>query len=272
MNEAEDTYGVRFSHEELVVLLQMFRAETLPGLEDNPLRGLSDEQEVEALASGERSLRARGLITVLEDEQKVEVDPFTLSLVGTCVFPSVSFAAITLDKKGVLNPRYYHGSEFLLVEHSFPEEGVHELTTAPVKETLYDRIIEFLAFRESAAAEGDYLDIPVVVMEELRSLVGDGKKAEAAEALGGKDSAEETIREIIGIYETARRNCLIVRTDYGEHGETIGADGLAFLESDNGIWAISGKENHEDVMLVEPVSSEDAVGRVKEILTREPPG
>lgn len=264
MEEKEELFGVRLGHEELLVLLGVLRASTLPGLGEDPLEGLSDERREGALGAAERSLRARGLIAVDEAESRIEVEPLTLALLGTCVYPQYTVSVAMLDKAGGIDAAYYHGRDDFLVEHSFPEPGIYEFLTAAERADMGERFMRKLALANGPAPEGVSFQVPLAGMEEARELAKAGRREEIAKLLAQKGLGGEEAERAIAIFESATRSFFLVRADYGESPDETKGSGLALLEQEGGYWLLSGDDEHVERFTVTPVSGEEASKRLRE--------
>jgi hypothetical protein len=267
--ESEDLFGIRLGHEELAVLLGIMRAKTLPGLEEDLLEGLSREQQEAALSAAERSLRARGMIQVFLDEARIEVEPLTLALLGTCVYPQYTSSVMVLDKKGDIKQGYYHGRDNLLVEHSFPGPGIYDFVTAAERKIVEARFFDTLQLSEGSAPEGEPFELPVYGMEEARELVKMGKREELAALLSERGMNGGAAERAIGIFEEAAKSLLLTRVEYGESPDDIKSHGLAILEVEGSYWAMMSDTGRMDMIVVAPFSYEEARNRASEIIGRE---
>ncbi len=263
----EGLFGIRLGQEELVVLLGVLRASTLPGLGEDPLGGVSEEQREAALGAAERSLRARGLIAVDAAESRVEVEPLTLALLGTCVYPRYTISFAALDKTGNIDAAYYHGRDDFLVEHSFPEPGICEFLTAAGKEAMHDRLMHRMGLAGGPAPAGKPFKVPLSGMEEARELAKAGKREEIIKVLAEKGMGREEAEMVTAIFESSTRSFFMVRADYGETPDETRGEGIALLEQDGGYWLMSGDADREDRFNVEPVSSKEAEARVREFIS-----
>jgi hypothetical protein len=146
-----DTYSFTFGYEELLVLNRLLNIETLPGLPEQPFAGIAPEQVSSALAVAERSLRARGFIQVSLPNQPVNIYSPVLALFGACRIAQVITLVNVQIQEIPAVPRFYHTSEHLTVERSFPEIGLHRFTAAPTPADLEDSVREFLHLHDQPA-------------------------------------------------------------------------------------------------------------------------
>ncbi len=266
-NHAEGFYSVRLGQEELIVLLGILRASTIPGLGENPLGDMSEEMVKVALGAGERSLRARGLIAVDMGESKIKVDPLTLALIGTCVYPQYTISLTVLEKNGALDAAYYHGRDGFLVEHSFPEAGINGFRTAENSRQMEERLINRLKLNESPEPPGKPLRIPLSGMEEARELAAKGERGALERTIKKKGMKQDDARKVTSIFEDSNRSIFLLRVDYGSGQEETRGTGLALLEQDTGYWLMTGSEDNTEIFIMEPVSGEHAKASVREFIT-----
>lgn len=270
MGDDEREYlSIRLGHEELVILLGILKASTLPGLEDDLLEGLSEEQKEASLATAERSLRARGIINFDEEDERIKVEPLTLALLGTCVYPQSTTSVMVLDKMGDIKAGYYHSRDDFLVEHSFRGDGIYQFTTAAGREDMEKRYFDLLGFEKRPVPEDKPFEAPISGMEEMREIVRKGERDKLAEILGEKGVNGEAAEKVVRLFEESRRSLMITRVDYGATEEDLNAEGMAFLDGSEGIWAISGDPENADIMMIEPVSLEKAKSRAGRLIARK---
>lgn len=235
--------------EELFLLLHIFHVTALPGLEEDPLLGMSEEQAAAAFVSAERSLRARGLIRILEEEQRIEVDPVVMALVGSCLRPEFSLLVSSQTQAGEPGTRYYHIAAHLTVEHASPETGVHHFTGVGEPEEMLPRVMAFLDLSHQVALQCPASRVRESVLIQVRDRV-QGGEAEVAQGLLHKDGVADITAE--GLIETLAQpvsNASVARVDYSK-AEDEQVQGFSILAGSNALWILTPEEGEEDELWV----------------------
>ena len=271
MNDAEtaETFSFGLGHEELLVILRVLKARTILGLKDDPMEDYTEEQAAVAMGTAERSLRAQGLLNILEDQGTVEVEPVLMSTIGTCAYPQTSIAVVLFVNEDSVVPRFYHKRDKLLVEHVTAGDGIHEFTIAEQQDAIWGRLLEFLSLSEKPAMSDTRYEASLDMLEELRGLIQKGSTDVAIDKLAEKGFDRESAESYVEMLQNADRNYLIVRSDYSEDFEISTVENLFILDGEKGTWLISSNDSTGDTAVVENVSTAEAVARVKELLAKE---
>ena len=153
--------SLSFAQEELVLLLKLFDATTIPGMGKEPLAGLSEEQQKLLLSSAERNLKARGVLAVLNHEQ-IHVDQFTIALIGPCVFPEYSILISQIILGQEPRSHYFHHGNRMVIEHFLSDLALHTFVALPGRVAVEQRLmtlLEFSTVKASATAKGFQMSI-----------------------------------------------------------------------------------------------------------------
>lgn len=264
MEENSGVYGVRLGHEELAYMLGVLGARTLPGLEDDPLDGLDRGQREAVLGACERSLLARGLVRIDEKEAKVQVEQFTLALLGTCVYPQVTTSLAVLRKNGDVDGRYYHRRDSFTVEHSFPEPGIHEFCTAVDIESFKSRVLQALRLKNGFPPRDEPFRIPVLDMEEVLGRMRQGEWAGLARALEVAGLEEKVALKLHRLFQEAERCLLLARVHFGSRAGNATVSSIAFLDGPSGLWAFFADEKDPYLAHVQPCTKEEVEAKALE--------
>jgi hypothetical protein len=262
-----ETITTVLGREELALLLHIFHAPTLLGLDENPLEGMTEEQAAAAMVTAERALRARGLIRILEKENRIEVEPITMALVGSCLQPLYSVRISVQFQGEDLRTRYYHIARHLTVEHASPETGLHEFTGVAEVKDMVPRMLAFLRLGDQVApacAEGRVRES---VLSQARDLAGSGNAGAARAALVQDGLAEGTSQALVETLADPLSNSSAIRVEYGEP-RSQQVRGFSLLEGRNGLWLLvpeeMGDENPE--VMLQPVTASAAHSRLEALL------
>lgn len=164
--------SLTLSHEEVVLLLRLLEAPTMPGVGENPLAGLTPEQSQLLLSSAERSLKARQIITVNADNS-INVERFALALVGPCVMPELSVIATRTLKNHPPEPLFFHMAQHMVVEHAISGPGLHTFAALLDRQVLLECLVEFLHLQSQTRLTTSSGRISVTLLRQAIELAGE---------------------------------------------------------------------------------------------------
>jgi hypothetical protein len=213
MIPTSDIPSLLVSREELVFLLSLLQADQIPGMDEDPLRNLSKDQQTLVLAQAERSLRAKGLADV-DTQGRLTVREAVLMLVGTCAFPEFMVAVHRFPSDSPGQRVFYNGRNGVIVAHERPEAPLHRFSFINDRAGLFEQILAL-----GAVAANERPDTPVFEtnQEALQSaretlqlnratsvatLVKSGMKAQTAEQLCSLLGKSHVVATIHAMYMT----------------------------------------------------------------------
>jgi len=263
----QEMLTLTLGREELIFLLRLFHVPTLPELGEDPLAGMSEEQAAAALASAERSLRARGLLRVVEKEKRVEVDPVAMALVGSCLRPRFSLLVSFQIQGGELARRYYHVASHLTVEHTSPEIGIDRFIGVAEPSDMFPRIADTLHITDQAALSCPPSRVRESILTQVRDRVR-AREVEIAQALLRQEGVPDaTAYALIETLAQPISNSSIVRIEgFGSQDKQV--QGFSLLEGNNGLWALipDNQEEGDLWVRIEPISAEIVKDRLAKLL------
>jgi hypothetical protein len=254
--------SLSFSQEELVLLLKLFDATTIPGTGKDPLAGLNEEQQRLLLSSAERNLKARGVLAAPNHEQ-IRVDQFTVALIGPCVFPehSILLSQIFIGKE----PRnhYFHHGQRVITEHFLSDLALHTFVSLPGKVALQQQLmilIEFPSakdqnitkkFQVSMNVFQDGLTLLFETEKERIIKYGDEKVQAMAEIFLGSMLGFKGLSSMIFI----------------DHQDLEGSISIDLLHTECAVWQVQRTEN---VAEISKLATQDFIGMISELLETFP--
>jgi len=138
--------AVTLSREELLAVLHVLRASTIPGLDREPSGDLTPEQEAFALVVARRALLARDLAQVRADSEFL-VQRRLLDAVGACAYAHDSILVYTWPP-GARDPQnlFGHTRGGDVVAHTRPDAVLHRFTLLPSRAELVAQVLAFCKF------------------------------------------------------------------------------------------------------------------------------
>lgn len=262
------TISKQYGRDELIFLLRLMRAFTLPGLGDDPLAGFTQEEATAALMAAEQSLKARGIIDVSDKEERVKLDQITYILVGSCIRPLASIYVSSIGAGGTGAIKYYHISPHLTVEHSFPEVGVDGFFAAPNPIPMLSRILDLMALDGSKPAAAPF-EIEQSILDQAKAAAQAGNRKSALDCLKKSSADSRSATGFVGTLMEPLHNSSVIKVRHAHAGSADGGpiEGFATLQGVSGLWALVPKtEDERRVVLVAPIGAEEAKRRVSALV------
>lgn len=257
--------SIRLGTEELFFLLWLLNTPSLPGMGANPFGNWTENDIAAALASAERSLRARRFIRKAHDGQ-ILMDQAVMALIGTCAVPETSLLLTCETPQTGRVVHYFHATRFLAVEHTNPEPGIHLFEALADRNAILHRLETLLGLNEQSAPPASVAHLTLFTLQEATRAAQEG--VEKAQAILNRAGMEQKTAQALAetLSQTRRRASLAVihhlRSDHPH------SDGVAILEGPSGLWAfqVEGEEANALVHLW-PQSAEEIRARLRELLS-----
>lgn len=236
----QTTLSLRLSTEELVFILWLLNTPALPGMGGNPFGSASEEQIAAALSSAERSLRARRLVSKSEDG-KIQMDEVVMALVGTCAVPEFSLVLTSESPEAGRLVHYFHATQFMAVEHSNPEPGIHVFEALEDKKAIAKRIEAMLQLDKQAVPKAKPFETTLDVLQRATqaAMENSGQSLEILVAAGIDKSIAREFNQTLT--QVRRRSALAAIHNLRSDSPT--SNGFVLLEGNKGIWAMQIMED-----------------------------
>lgn len=182
------------SKEELAYLLKVLKKDNFPGIEQNLLTGMTNEQQIAALLTAENALISRGFIQLVPEEKKVKIDPVILAFIA---IPLVSKYSLTLFISKSNNPIHrfaYFMHSNIIVEMDYLDSRVFLFSSHDNAENVINRIMKNMALN-SIAAKNYYFALDNSTFQKIVEII----QSQYLSSAGQKNSVSqsEIIRDAI---------------------------------------------------------------------------
>lgn len=134
-----DPILIRLTQPELQLLMRSLKIKTIPGIADDLLTGLNEEQQKEALVVAEQTLRARRFVGWDKDLQRV-INPWLANLLLDCSLPDHTLFVDTALPTGRGIPFLYIFGKQSIYELCQPEPDVVQFRIVGSTEELEQRL------------------------------------------------------------------------------------------------------------------------------------
>jgi len=253
MPDNYDTPSLTLSHEELMFLLRVLRAPGLMGLDDVEL---NQERLAASMVCAERSLRAKNLLRVLEDEKRIEIAPVVLALLGNCLIPAYSILVTSTNKHARQGGVYFHVTAQLTVENYSPESGLYQFCGYKDIEDVVPKIEHILGLTDQLAPSTRKGRIEEKLLHQARDAIRNGKAADAMDILESGCRDADLSRELVDTLENPINSGSVIRFDFDT--DRMKTSGFSFLEGPDGFWVFTPEKGSTPLTVrIEPLSAQE---------------
>ncbi|HFQ94445.1 MAG TPA: hypothetical protein ENK32_10575 [Anaerolineae bacterium] len=245
---ANETESASFllSREELLLLLDLLEAESIPGLDPDPLGELNDDQRALALIWAGRALRARELAAVGENGELL-VDEGLLTAVGGCIYWQTALYVYHWPEPGRAPIRFFgYARDGQAVTHTRPADVLHHLAVLPSAEALADEVTAVCQCQTLPDAPDTQFTLPRDLFIRARELAEEQEMAAAAQTLQEAGVPGETAQTLTAVLSGAPRMSIWQIVKRGENGDAETHD-YTLLHSEDAAWLVSLPAGGDDL-------------------------
>lgn len=244
---------LKFSHEELVAMLELAGLPMIAGVGDKPF-GDMPENIIKLLNQvGLRSLLARDIAAIKSNEQIV-VDEQIAKLLFFCAYPQKLLTLIWQEKDIAVQVEHVYQVLDLTIIQSQIYPGVHEFILFASEKEILDRLLEPMACSDGIPADNSF-SVPRSIFDENNAFDDSISRFKLKALLSASGMAASAVEDFSQAMFTDKKMLLmnIVRQDE----KNIPADTKVFLFSEKGCWLLEGFADfaHADLVIT-PLSSD----------------
>lgn len=259
--------NVLLSREELLFVLNLLQANSIPGLDADPAGVLNEEQRTLALMWGERALRARQLAQVRED-RGVVVHNALLTAVGVCAYSNHALFIYHWAGNEEAPTRYFaHLRNGDVAVHTRPEDVLHLFTLLPSREHLFNEVLTVCEYEDVAASELAEMTVTENSFVRARELVGKGDVEVGARLLVNEGASDVAARAYVGTLANSPR--ISIFQTFRQEGETAVKKGdFTVVQDDQHAWLIAAaaSDNVNPSLLIKPTTRDEIETLLAELL------
>lgn len=230
--------SIMLSREELLAVLAVLRATTIPGLEREPSGELTPEQEAFALVVARRALLARELAQLRADGEFL-LHRALLTAVGVCAYAQDSILAYHWPS-GAQAPvnLFGHVRGEDVVAHTRPDPVLHRFTMFASREHLVEQVLTFCEFREAQPAASLDFIVPRQSFADARQLATRSDTSEAIALLVQDGVSNPAAAALVATWTAAPRvSVLQVLTQ--ESNQAVRTRELTLLQDQQTAWLVT---------------------------------
>jgi hypothetical protein len=228
---------ITLSQEELLAILDVLQARSIPGLDAPQFARLNESQKLLVLNTARHALQARSLATVREDGVLL-VHRALLTAVGVCAY-SQSAAAIYHWNPSADTPTFFSGHirGEDVVAHTRPDPILHQFSLLKSKTQLVHAMLEACDYRAPVPPDEMELMISPQSFAASRQLAEAGKAEEAAERLQA-DGAPASAADAFAHTFASMPRVSIFQTVKQQVNEPLQTQQFTLLQNGTWVWMV----------------------------------
>jgi len=229
---------VMLSREELLAVLNVLRAATIPGLDREPSGGLTPEQEAFALVVARRALLARELAQMRADGEFL-LQRALLAAVGACAYAQASILAYHWPWGAQAPLRLFgHVRGDDVVAHTRPDPVLHRFTVLPSNDALIEHVLAFCQFEAAPPRVAFDFTVPRQDFADARQFAIAGN-ATAATALLVQDGVPDAAAVALVATWAAAPRVSVLQTLIQQGNQAVREREFTLVRDDQTAWWVA---------------------------------
>lgn len=257
--------NILLSREELIFVLDLLQADSIPGLDADPLGDLTAQQRAMSMVWAGRALRARGLGQLNEDGELV-LHRALLTAVGVCAYSSQAVFIFHWPEAGAEPSRYFgHIRGDDIASHTRPADILHQFNLLPDREHLLTRIFDFCNYEDGTETVELSMTVSNTNFVRARELSSEGQTEEAADLLIGSGAPMETaVAFVTTLADSPRVSIMQILKQEGE--DTVQKSDFTLVQNGDYTWLVALAQEDEAALLVKTTLKDELETLLAELL------
>lgn len=260
-NSSQEPANVVLARDELALILSLLQAQTIPGLDPDPLGERTPEQQDTAFVVAARGLRARGLARARAADQP-DAAPLTvhvgvLAAVGACAFSTGALFVYHWPSRAALPLRVYgHLRDGIHVIHTPYEEVLHRFTVLASREQLVDQALAVCQLREGPAALTGELRLAGEDFAQLREWAEQGNLIQARALLNPALAPTELVNALLATLANQPQVTIAQILKLVDDGGGARRD-LTLVQDSNMLWLVEPVDGDASLLAARQITGSD---------------
>lgn len=255
--------NVILSRDELALVLSLLQAQTIPGLDPDPLGERSAEQQDAAFVTAARGLRARGLARARTPDQAdaapLAIHAGVLAAVGACAFSAGALFVYHWPSRAELPLRIFgHLRDNAFVIHTPYEDVLHRFTVLASREELVDQALNVCQLREEPTARAGELRLAGDDFGQLRQLAEQGNLIQARALLDPARAPADLLNALLATLASQPQVTIVQVLRLADGGAAAQHD-LTLVQSSNALWLVEPIDGDASLLTARQVTRSDVV-------------
>lgn len=257
--------NILLSREELIFILDLLQANSIPGLDADPLGDLNAQQRTMAMIWAERALRARELGR-LDENGEVVLHHALLTAVGVCAYSSQAIFIFHWPEATAEPRRYFgHIRGDDIAGHTRPDDVLHQFSLLPSREHLLAQIFDFCGYANGSESADLTMTVSNSHFVRARELTSEGQTQAAADLLIGDTAPADTAAAFAGTLADSPR-VSILQTLKQDGEDTVQKSDFTIVQNDKYTWFIAPAQDDEATLLVKTTDKSELETLLAELL------
>jgi hypothetical protein len=256
--------NVVLSREELIFVLNLLQANSIPGLDGDPLGDLSAEQQALASIWAGRALRARGLAQLNEAGELV-VHHALLTAVGVCAYASQAIFIFHWPEIGTEPRRYFgHIRGEDIASHTRPADVLHQFSLLPSREQLLAQVFDFCSYEDGSETADLTMTVSNDDFVRARELVNEGQTQAAVGLLTNGNAPAEAAAAFVATLANVPHVSILQTLKQEE--DTVQKSDFTLVQNSEYSWFIALAQADETALLVKTTTKNEVEALLAELL------
>lgn len=257
--------NILLSREELIFVLDLLQADSIPGLDADPLGELTAQQRAMSMVWAGRALRARGLGQLNEDGELV-LHRALLTAVGVCAYSSNAIFIFHWPEAGAEPGRYFgHIRGEDIASHTRPADILHQFSLLPSHEQLVDQVFDFCGYADGSETAELSMTVSSADFVRARELASAGQAEAAIDLLTGTAAPAETaVAFAATLSDSPRVSIFQTLKQTGE--DSVQKSDFTIVQNVKYTWFIAPAQDDEAALLVKTTNKNELDTLLAELL------
>jgi len=267
---SDATVTLDLGAEEILVLLNVLRVGTLPGLGEDPTAGLSEDQLQRARAAGLNSLRARGWMKVEAGESglKTSIDSTLVAILLTCAAAKTVLFISRLPANEAPAISYLHCGPHLFVVHSTEQPGIHRFIATISRNDALTHIVQALHLDHQSPPAMAGFTVEEETFGRVTAAIQENNGAESIRILREQGVPDDLAQQVADSISNLRANSMVALMRLDIQGGPSSSEGFGLLESTSGFWMLETRStaNGGSTVTIQPVAARVCQERIEALI------
>jgi hypothetical protein len=270
MDDMSDENGfepinILLSREELIFVLDLLQATSIPGLDADPLGDLTAQQRAMAMVWAGRALRARELGQLNENGELV-LHRSLLTAVGVCAYSSNAIFIFHWPEAGAEPSRYFgHIRGDDIASHTRPADILHQFSLLSSQAHLLAQIFDFCSYEDGYETAELTMTVSNADFVRARELASEGQSEAATKLLTSDTVPAETAAAFTAtLADSPRVSIFQTLKQTGE--DTVQKSDFTLVQNGEYTWFVAAAQEDDTTLLVKTTKKSEVETLLAELV------
>jgi len=256
-----NTLTLQLDHSELIYLLWLMKALSIPGIESKSLDDGSSDQVIADLTNARRSLQARRLIAV--EENDIQIDQHAMNLVGTCALAKASLMLECQTKESTAQFLSFYFRPEAWVRHSILITGRHNfsLVESPLRD--FSRLVGETLPQYTRYTPAEFV-LPKAMVDLVLAFFSSERLLEVNHVFQDPDLPIDLARALIDTLNNLQQK-ITIDVSFHNRAEDQADHSVLLIRNPQGYWHVDSLNGNGSVKLTS-VSQQEAINLFNQLV------